>query len=336
MSTTENNYQETDLGNVSLNPGGEYDPGASYEYLDTVSYQGGSYFCLAELETTITGIAPDPGHNSEYWQMIALPGDMTPEYIAAYDDVINKAKQVETSRAAVELSQQEIESAHTDIQQLHSNTVQAAQETENSRDSAAGYAQSAEQSRKAASESEQNINAQITGFDEKVTESVTLTQTEIDKTRKQAIQTITSQQEISVKNVKSQTEDYIALKESETQQGITEHTNQEIGRFDVNIETAKDNLNKTIADATAKDTTLKKTISDAANLSTEIGKSLEAVKTATTTAEAAATNANTATKAAKDQAAAAKSATDALIAQTQHITLAINSEDGGLDIVYTE
>ena len=42
------------------------------------------------------------------------------------------------------------------------------------------------------------------------------------------------------------------------------------------------------------------------------------------------------TKAAKDQAAAAKSATDALIAQTQHITLAINSEDGGLDIVYTE
>ena len=333
---TENNYIETDLGNVALNPRGEYDSSAAYEYLDAVSYQGGSYFCLAELETTITGIAPDSGHNSEHWQMIALPGDMTPEYIAAYDDVINKAKQVETSRAAVELSQQEIESAHTDMQQLHSNTVQAAQEAENSRDSAAGYAQSAEQSRKVASESEQNINAQITGFDEKVTESVTLAQAEIDKTRKQAIQTIISQQEISVKNVKSQTEDYIALKESEAQQGITEHTIQEIGRFDVNIKTAKDNLNKTIADATAKDTTLKKTISDAANLSTEIGKSLEAVKTATTTAETAATNANTAAKAAKDQAAAAKSATDALIAQTQHITLAINSEDGGLDIVYTE
>lgn len=132
---TENNYIETDLGNVALNPRGEYDSSAAYEYLDAVSYQGGSYFCLAELETTITGIAPDPGHNSEHWQMIALPGDMTPEYIAAYDDVINKAKQVEISRAAVELSQQEIESAHTDMQQLHSNTVQAAQEAENSRDS---------------------------------------------------------------------------------------------------------------------------------------------------------------------------------------------------------
>lgn len=162
MSNIVNNYTETDLGNISLNPRGEYDNSAAYEYLDTVSYQGGSYFCLAELETTITGIAPDPGHNSEHWQMIALPGGMTQEYITAHDDVINKANQVETSRAAVELAQQEVEAAQTDMQQLHSDTVQAAQEAENSKDSAANYAQSAEQSRNAASESEQNVNAQIT------------------------------------------------------------------------------------------------------------------------------------------------------------------------------
>lgn len=109
MSNTVNNYTETDLGNISLNPRGEYDDSADYEYLDAVSYQGGSYFCLAELETTITGIAPDAGRNSEHWQMIAAPGDMTPEYTAAYNDVIKKAVQVETSRAAVELAQQEIE-----------------------------------------------------------------------------------------------------------------------------------------------------------------------------------------------------------------------------------
>lgn len=162
MSNTVNNYTETDLGNISLNPRGEYDDSADYEYLDAVSYQGGSYFCLAELETTITGIAPDPGHNSEHWQMIALPGGMTQEYIAVHDDVINKANQVETSRAAVELAQQEVEAAQTDMQQLHSDTVQAAQEAENSKDSAANYAQSAEQSRNAASKSEQNVNAQIT------------------------------------------------------------------------------------------------------------------------------------------------------------------------------
>lgn len=209
MSNTVNNYTETDLGNISLNPRGEYDNSATYEYLDAVSYQGGSYFCLAELETTITGIAPDAGRNSEHWQMIAAPGDMTPEYTAAHNDVIKKAVQVETSRAAVELAQQVIEAAQTDVQQLHSDTVQAAQEAENSKNSAANSAQSAEQSRKAVSESEQNINGQIAGFDSRVSEAVEQSKEEINTTKQQAINTITNQQTTSVNTVKTEGEKII-------------------------------------------------------------------------------------------------------------------------------
>lgn len=209
MSNTVNNYTETDLGNISLNPRGEYDSSAEYEYLDTVSYQGGSYFCLAELETTITGIAPDAGRNSEHWQMIAAPGDMTPEYTAAYNDVIKKAVQVETSRAAVELAQQEIETSQADVQELHSDTVQAAQEAENSKNSAANSAQSAEQSRKTVSESEQNINGQIAGFDSRVSEAVEQSKEEINTTKQQAINTITNQQTTSVNTVKTEGEKII-------------------------------------------------------------------------------------------------------------------------------
>lgn len=209
MSNTVNNYTETDLGNISLNPRGEYDSSVEYEYLDAVSYQGGSYFCLAELETTITGIAPDAGHNSEHWQMIAAPGDMTPEYTAAYNDVINKAVQVEVSRAAVELAQQEIEAVQTDVQQLHSDTVQTAQEAENSKNSAANSAQSAEQSRKTVSESEQNINGQIAGFDSRVSEAVKQSKEEINTTKQQAIDTITNQQTTSVNTVKTEGEKII-------------------------------------------------------------------------------------------------------------------------------
>ena len=209
MSNTVNNYTETDLGNISLNPRGEYDDSAAYEYLDTVSYRGGSYFCLAELETTITGIAPDAGRNSEYWQMIAAPGDMTPECTAAHNDVIKKAVQVETSRAAVELAQQEIEAVQTDVQQLHSDTVQAAQEAENSKNSAANSAQSAEQSRKTVSESEQNINGQIAGFDSRVSEAVEQSKEEINTTKQQAINTITKQQTTSVNTVKTEGEKII-------------------------------------------------------------------------------------------------------------------------------
>lgn len=209
MSNTVNNYTETDLGNISLNPRGEYDNSAAYEYLDTVSYRGGSYFCLAELETTITGIAPDAGHNSEHWQMIAAPGDMTPEYTATYNDVIKKAVQVETSRVAVEMAQQEIEAVQTDVQQLHSDTVQAAQEAENSKNSAANSAQSAEQSRKTVSESEQNINGQIAGFDSRVSEAVERSKEEINTTKQQAINTITNQQTTSVNTVKTEGEKII-------------------------------------------------------------------------------------------------------------------------------
>ena len=209
MSNTVNNYTETDLGNISLNPRGEYDNSAAYEYLDAVSYQGGSYFCLAELETTITGIAPDAGRNSEHWQMIAAPGDMTPEYTAAYNDVINKAVQVETSRAAVELAQQEIETSQADVQELHSDTVQAAQEAENSKNRAANSAQSAEQSRKTVSESEQNINGQIAGFDSRVSEAVERSKEEINTTKQQAINTITNQQTTSVNTVKTEGEKII-------------------------------------------------------------------------------------------------------------------------------
>ena len=58
---TENTYVETDLGNIALNPRGEYLDEASYEYLDTVSYKGGSYFCCAEFPKKISGIAPEAG-----------------------------------------------------------------------------------------------------------------------------------------------------------------------------------------------------------------------------------------------------------------------------------
>ena len=74
MSTT-NNYSETDLGNVSPNPCGEYSDKKEYEYLDLVSLNGGSYLCIIELGKTVSNVPPNEGENSDTWQCIALPGD---------------------------------------------------------------------------------------------------------------------------------------------------------------------------------------------------------------------------------------------------------------------
>lgn len=291
MSTTENNYQETDLGNVSLNPRGEYDPGASYEYLDTVSYQGGSYTCLAELGTTITGIAPDPGRNTDAWQMLTLPGDLKPEYIAMHDDTVNHARQAESSRLAAELAQQAAEDAQADIQQLHTDTRQAATEAGQSRDSAAGYAQSADASRKAAAESEQNINAQVTGFDTKVSESVTQAQEEIATTRQQAIRAVASQQVTSTQAVKDQTASYITEKETSAKTEIGNYTSEKIAEINNKASEANTTLANTITDGNSLKTQLETTIStadtskknlDASN--TAAGKTKTALDVSNTTA----------------------------------------------------
>lgn len=200
---TENTYVETDLGNIALNPRGEYSGEASYEYLDTVSYMGGSYVCLAELTKTISGIAPEEGKNTEHWQMLTLPGGLTSDYIAMHDDVVNKAKQVETSWAAVELSQQETEAAQADVSQMRQDAREAAEQATASRDSAAGYAQSAEVSRTAAQEAEQNATAQVQGFNMHVTEKISEAEAAIVKERTSAVNVVKNQGESSSRDAKS-------------------------------------------------------------------------------------------------------------------------------------
>lgn len=219
---TENTYVETDLGNIALNPRGEYSDETSYEYLDTVSYIGGSYMCLAELGKSISGIAPAQGENTQYWQMLTLPGQMTAEAVTMHDDVVNKAKQVETSRAAVELSQQEVEAAQADVSQMRQDTQDASQMAIASRDSAAEYAQSAETSRTAAKESEDNINAQVVGFDAHVTEKTSAAESAIEEARKTAIDVITTQQDTSTKAVADEASEQIKKIKDSLDKGLSE------------------------------------------------------------------------------------------------------------------
>lgn len=203
MPSTENNYVATDLGNIALNPCGEYSKSTLYEYLDMVSYQGGSYFCKVDFPQKISGIAPEPGKNTEMWQLLTLPGDMTPEYIAIRDEVVKKAEQVESSRAAVELSRQEIEDAQADVQQTRLDAQEAAEQATASRDSAAGYAQSAEVSRTAAQEAEQNATAQVQGFDMHVTEKISEAEEAISEARTSAVNVVKNQGESSSRDAKS-------------------------------------------------------------------------------------------------------------------------------------
>ena len=114
--------------------------------------------CRAFVDQTV-GIDPVPGQTTEVWQMVALPGNVTEEYVEKHTDVIEKAKEVETSRAAVELCQQEIEAAQLDVEQMRQDTQQAAQNASDANTEAQQMAKNAEASRTAAQTSEQNAAA---------------------------------------------------------------------------------------------------------------------------------------------------------------------------------
>lgn len=237
---TENHYTETDLGNISLNPRGEYDPESFYEYLDTVSMDGGSYMCLAELGTKITGTPPVPGINTEHWQILTLPGGLTPEYITMHDEVIEKAKQVEVSRAAVELSQSEIEAMQADVTQLHKDTQDSAQSALVSKNQAAGYASAADTSRQAAERARQDVDAQIPNIDAKLQAALN----EIDTTRQSANTSVKKQEELSVQAVKDQTGAYITEQKNLAKQELDEKVND----FGLNVDAIK----KQVADEGSK------------------------------------------------------------------------------------
>ena len=73
MATTIN------LGPFRLRPRGEFSSEASYRFLDVVTYEGGSYWCINYDTidgTAAIGVLPEGAHNSEaYWQCIAKRGE---------------------------------------------------------------------------------------------------------------------------------------------------------------------------------------------------------------------------------------------------------------------
>lgn len=196
MAETVNDYMETDLGNVAPNPKGEYNGEAVYEYLDLVTYLGGSYLCVKE-DGTISGIAPEAGKNTEYWQNVAIPGDLTPEYIAMHDDVMNKAESVSADAQAIADDREQVESMKENVSAMQEQTAKDAKQAREYRESAGGYASAAETSRTAASESEENVKTLVSGFDAHVAEKKQDAEDAIEKSRKSAIQVIASQQVIS-------------------------------------------------------------------------------------------------------------------------------------------
>lgn len=223
---SENHYTETDLGNVAPNPRGNFDSTAKYEYLDLVAMQGGSYLCLAELGQTITGIAPEAGKNTEHWQCVAIPGNMTPEYTDAYGKVVRLAREVEQDAAKVAEDKQSVTQMETNARQLKEQAEESARQAENSKDSAAGSAREAKKAEESARQAENNVGTLVNGFDTHVAEKTTEATQPVATAKDNAIQAVERQETASVQEVKDQTGVYITEQKGLAKQELDNKVNQ--------------------------------------------------------------------------------------------------------------
>ena len=92
-------------------------------------------------------------------------------------------------------------------------------------------ASNAEASKRAAAQSEQNINNTVTAFDDHVEEKKSEAGTAINKVRDAAVKAVTDQQSTSVQAVKDQTASYIAEKETSAKTEIGNYISEKIAEI---------------------------------------------------------------------------------------------------------
>lgn len=120
---TENNYQEVDLGNISFNPRGNYSDTDSYEYLDLVFFEGGSYLCKF---SNLTGVSPISGISNDYWQCVSIPGDITPEYQEMYRNAMDASESAIETKNEIVLIKQEVTNAASSVEEKSDHVDQVA------------------------------------------------------------------------------------------------------------------------------------------------------------------------------------------------------------------
>lgn len=297
---TENRYIETDLGNVAPNPRGDYSAETTYEYLDLVVYKGGSYLCVAD---TSQGTAPEPGKTTAVWQVLTLPGDLTPEYVAIHDDVVNKAASAAENAASTATDLAAVADMKEDVEQLQREVAESTASAKADKESAAGYAAAAEASRKATAEAEANVTAQVTGFDEHVA-SKTLDATEaIASAREKAVQVVDSATR-AAKSAASSAADSASTATQAASTATSQATAAEAAS-----KTATSAASETVKTAKAAQEDIATAKSNAIKAVQDVA--VEEKKAAAASAENAATSAESAKTSADNAAQSAKSVEDA-------------------------
>lgn len=238
---TENKYIETDLGNVSLNPRGEYDADASYEYLDLVSLDGGSYVCAAEFGTVVTGVSPIPGETTETWQCIAIPGEATEEFKNMVNLNCQYAEQSKQNASTALEAKQAASDSAANSAESETNAKKSESNASDYMDAASGYANKASESKEAAENAKKVVDEVAGKFPGEVKAATAEAEEAVAEAKRAALEAVLHQQHSSIEEVKKQTQEFVDKQKAEAKreiQGI-------VDGFDADIDAIKTDLRTT-------------------------------------------------------------------------------------------
>lgn len=238
---TENKYIETDLGNVSLNPRGEYDADASYEYLDLVSLDGGSYVCVAEFGTIIAGVPPVCGESTETWQCIAIPGEATEEFKNMVNLNRQYAEQSKQNASTALEAKLEASRSAVNASESEGNAKKSENNASDYMDAASGYANKAAELKKATENDKKAVDEVAGKFPAEVKAATAKAEEAVAEAKRAALEAVLRQQSSSVGEVKKQTQEFVDNQKTEAKQEIQSI----VDGFDADIEAIKTDLRTT-------------------------------------------------------------------------------------------
>lgn len=313
MPNTVNSYIETDLGNVSPNPRGEYNATYDYEYLDLIYYKGGSYVCLAPLGETIKNVSPIEGQTTTNWQCVAIPGDLTPEYISMYNEVVKDYNETNTNTADVSQMKDATYASMTAAQESESkaNTSET-----NARNSEVNAKQSMDKAKEYSDEAirvNNDTQSLVTGFDEHVATAISNAEASISESTDNAKGEIAAQKSSSLNEFRTDAETVMT---NEKNVAVTE-IHQMVDSFSADADSKKQEVIQ-VADEKINDMTALK--NDAVNAK-------NAAETAATTAVEKASEAATSAGEAKSSSDSAKANADLVSANKIEIDNAKSDVD---------
>ena len=317
MPNTVNSYIETDLGNVSPNPRGEYNAKYDYEYLDLTYYKGGSYLCLAPLGETIKNVSPIEGQTTTNWQCVAIPGDLTPEYISMYNEVVNDYNETNTNTADVAQMKDVTYASMTAAQESESK---ASTSEANARNSEVNAKQSMDKAKEYSDEAirvNNDTQSLVTGFDEHVATTISNAEASISESTDNAREEIIAQKSSSLNEFRTDAETVMT---NEKNVAVTE-IHQMVDDFSTDADSKKQEIIQ-VAD---------KKINDMTALKNDTVNAKNAAETAATTAVEKASETATYSGEAKSSSDSAKANADLVSANKIEIDNAKSDVDAKVE-----